>query len=169
MSSETCWSCGEGIGRDHNYCTNCGAPVSSFRVRRGDGFLSQESKKYLMAVADGEISYPSDTSLDDDLEDSLQAQLEQDIEVGMVEFGLVCSAEENLLVENIDFSAIDEVEKGEREIDDFSPSLLGLVHVLNELVNNLPSHWFDVFRDEDSEKEERDFKSMLDEEFDKPV
>lgn len=144
-----CWHCDEEIGPNYNYCTQCAAPVDSFRVNPGEGFLSRGSMRYLHSLINGDISYPDDPALNDDLEESLQEQLKEDTRAAMVELGGVCSADDKLLIQSIDFSAIERWADEDFDTGDIPPSFVGLFRLVDNLVNTLPSEFFELLREED--------------------
>lgn len=150
QSKLTCWNCEEELPRDANYCSQCTIRVSPFPVTEGTGFLEQESKKYLSGVVKGELSYPKDTNLDDEFEQDLQAQVRQDTRKAIEELAFVCNADEDLLTDSIDTSAVEAKLAGEEvDTEDYSPSVMGLISIVDVLANKFENEIFDAFRNID--------------------
>lgn len=101
-SGEECWSCESEIAQDHNYCSQCAVPVKEFNVRAGKGFLSDESRRYLQAIAENSVEYPTDSRIAPELESSLQAQLREDVRKALIQLGTACVVDEAILMKSIE-------------------------------------------------------------------
>lgn len=145
MSRSTCWHCNESIGSSYNYCGDCGAPVSEFQKRAGEGFLRRESLFYLNSILEGSLEYPSDSSLGDELEKSLQEQLKEDIRMAIIELAAVCRLEGNVLLQSIDADFLQRSLDGEEiTVDDLTPSFVGLARITSYLVHRLPERFIEI-------------------------
>lgn len=151
MAKESCWYCNESIGPSYNYCGDCGVPVAEFQKRAGDGFLSRESTLYLTAVLNGSVEYPTDTSLDDDLQDSLRRQLKEDIRRGFVDFAAVCAVSDDLIFKGVDFEPFLELEEEELLAAELPPSLIGFTRLLKSIASVFPPEILENFRDSDQD------------------
>lgn len=150
MAADSCWSCSEVIGARHKYCGKCGAPVSAFESKPGEGFLSRESARYVTAILDDSIGYPSDSNMDGDLQESLQSQLKEDIRGAFIHLAAVLGADDDLLLKGVDTAPFKKSIEGEEVgIEDLPPSFLGLFRTMYKLTEVFPPEFFEVFRGHD--------------------
>lgn len=141
MSGKRCWSCGQRVESNYRFCDQCSAPQETFPVAEGDGFLSHHSRQYLSAVVSGDVDYPKDSLLGKELQESLQSQVDNDVQRAFVDFNLVCGADDKLVFEGVDFSSLLD-EEGSREIDELPLSLMGFVNLLRNFADVFPSEVF---------------------------
>jgi hypothetical protein len=92
---EECWNCSEAQSEPGAFCASCGAPQEEFEVTPSDGFLTNRSDIYLKNILDGQISRRDDT-LDDGLVESLEAQLEHDVQKALSQLAEVMIADESI-------------------------------------------------------------------------
>ncbi|WP_254824904.1 hypothetical protein [Haloglomus halophilum] len=93
-----CWNCSEEQRESGPFCTNCGAPQEEFEVKPSRRFLTNRSSIYLRNIVDGEITRRDD-ALDEQLVESLEAQLEHDVGAALGQLATVMIADESILAD----------------------------------------------------------------------
>lgn len=141
----TCWHCNESIGSGDNYCGDCGAPLSEFQTRRGEGFLSRRSRTYLDSILDGTVTYPVDSNLDPDLQESLRSQLEEDVRAAFGDMAFVCGADDRIVFRSVDFEPVLEWDSAKRRQEGLPVSLLGFLRLLKCIAEVFPPRVLEVF------------------------
>lgn len=139
-----CWSCGEEWPDSSNYCGECAAPLAPFEPSMGDGFLGRTSLQYLRAVHEEGVDYKTGEPLGEDLAESLQAQLEEDVREGLVHISAVLGIDEMILYRVALEPLLDET----FDIDDIPPESSGFIRLLDTTLNNTPEKLLSEFREE---------------------
>jgi hypothetical protein len=110
--AENCWNCSEEQREPGAFCTNCGAPQEEFEVKPSARFLTNRPSIYLRNIVDGEITR-RDGALDEQLVESLEAQLEHDVGAALGQLATVMIADESILAD----AARSEMEKVDPSAD----------------------------------------------------
>lgn len=75
-------------------------------IRKGEGFLSTMSRNDLQSKLDGSVTNPDDSSLDPELQESLNDQLHEDVRAAFVDSAIVQPVSDYMIFKRFGFTPI---------------------------------------------------------------